>query len=438
MDDVRSIEPGPEPDGFEPEIEVERPPTLGGDERRMHVRAYNFWASMLGRRAYPAIEDLDPAKADDFGPHSVLLDFTAGVDNPAVVYLGDILRRECGGEGDIHSIADVPSRSLLSRLTDHYLQILANRAPIGFEAEFVSQRGHNTLYRGILMPFSSDDDTIDFVYGVINWKELAEPDMAADLVLEIGDALPDSAAALPAPDAPLWADGPGGGLVERRAPPICIMPFNDDETEDEEDQPLLPGHNAALADHLAPAREFAALAQGARLKSRAALYRALGLAYDFALLSEVRPSEYAELLADSGIKTQARAPMTAVIKLIFGAQVDKARATEFAATLSYARRIGLGAGALAKHIDMQPGGLKAMVAAERTARKPASAPPSHGDIARAALRKVEPRAIIDLPSDPGEFVLLLARRDDDGRLAVIAPVPEEATLLDRAIRKITR
>ena len=438
MDDVRSIEPGPEPDGYEPEIEVERPPAIGGDERRMHVRAYNFWVSMLGRRAYPAVEDLDPAKAQDFGPHSVLLDFTAGVDNPAVVYLGDTLRRECGGSGEIRSIADVPSRSLLSRLTDHYLQILANRAPIGFEAEFVSQRGHNTLYRGILMPFSSDDDTIDFVYGVINWKELAEPDVAAELVLEIEDAIPDASPVLPPADAPLWADGPGGGLVERRAPPITIVSLGEGEGAEEMEERLLPGHNAALADHLAAARDFAYQAQGARLKSRAALYRALGLAYDFALLSEARPAEYAELLADAGIKTQARAPMTAVVKLIFGTQVDKARATEFAATLVHARRIGLGAGTLARHIDMQPGGLKAMVAAERTARKPAFAPPSHADIARAALRKVEPRAMLDLPSDPGEFVLLLARREDDGRLAVIAPVPEEATLVDRAIRKITR
>jgi hypothetical protein len=51
---------------------------------------------------------------------------------------------------------------------------------------------------------------------------------------------------------------------------------------------------------------------------------------------------------------------------------------------------------------------------------------------------VEPQAMLDLPSDPGEFVLLLARREEDGRLAIIAPVPEEATLVDRAIRKITR
>src|SRR3546814_10919277 len=62
------------------------------------------------------------------------------------------------------TIAEVPTGSRLSRLTDHYFQIIANRAPIGFEAEFVNQRGNNTMYRGILMPLSSDGSTIDFVY----------------------------------------------------------------------------------------------------------------------------------------------------------------------------------------------------------------------------------------------------------------------------------
>jgi hypothetical protein len=425
MDEMRSIGPDSDYEGTETPAGADRAPSIGSDERRMHVRAYNFWVSMLGGRIYPSIEDLDPQAAGDFGPHSVLLDFTASGDDPAITYLGEALRRECGLEHGIDTIADVPSRSLLSRLTDHYLQIIANRAPIGFEAEFVSQRGLNTLYRGILMPYSSDDDTIDFVYGVINWKEVADP---------AGDAAP----AVPGPtaaetiDAPVWADGPSGGLE---------APANDDDEDDAAaDAPadvLPPGHNAALADHLAAARDQAEAAQGARLKSRAALYRALGLAYDFSLLATLRPAEYAELLADAGIRTQPRAPMTAVVKLVFGAGVDKARATEFAAALANAHRIGLGAGALADHIEMQPGGLKAMVAAERIARKPASAPPSHAEIARAALRKVAPQMVIDLASDAGEFVLLLARRESDGRLAVIAPVPEETSLVDRAIRKIT-
>ena len=76
----------------------------------------------------------------------------------------------------------MPSRSLLSRLTDHYMQIIANRAPVGFEAEFVNQRGRSICYRGILMPFSSDGDTIDFIYGVINWKDLGETGEPAPVI----------------------------------------------------------------------------------------------------------------------------------------------------------------------------------------------------------------------------------------------------------------
>ncbi len=143
---------------------------IGSDERRMHVRAYNYWVSLLNGRDYPSIEDLEPGEVSDFADNSVLLDFTAGRDNPATPYVGTAIREECGLAEGIQSIDEVPSRSLLSRLTDHYMQIIANRAPIGFEAEFVNQRGEPICYRGILMPFSSDGDTIDFIYGVINWK----------------------------------------------------------------------------------------------------------------------------------------------------------------------------------------------------------------------------------------------------------------------------
>ena len=52
--------------------------SIGADERRMHVRAYNYWCSLLEGRDYPSIEDLEPGNIEDFGPHSVLLDFTEG------------------------------------------------------------------------------------------------------------------------------------------------------------------------------------------------------------------------------------------------------------------------------------------------------------------------------------------------------------------------
>ena len=122
---------------------------IGTDERRMHVRAYNHWVSLLDGRDFPSIEDLDPANVEDFAANSVLLDFTCGRDNPAIPYIGAGIREECGLSDDTRTISDVPSRSLLSRLTDHYLQIIANRSPVGFEAEFANQREETICYRGI-------------------------------------------------------------------------------------------------------------------------------------------------------------------------------------------------------------------------------------------------------------------------------------------------
>ena len=187
---------------------------LGGDERRMHVRAYNHWVSLLKGRPYPGIADLHPESIDDFGPHSVLIDFTGGSDDATIAFLGQALREECGLDTAIVRVADVPGRSLLSRLTDHYLQIIANRAPIGFEAEFVGTRGRTTLYRGILMPFSSDGEAIDFIYGVINWKEMVDDATQATLDAELDAAV--RAAPRPPIATPAWADGPSGGFDSPR------------------------------------------------------------------------------------------------------------------------------------------------------------------------------------------------------------------------------
>ena len=218
---------------------------IGTDERRMHVRAYNHWVSLLDGRDYPSIEDLDPDSITDFSSHSVLLDFTQGRDNPATPYIGTEIRAECDLADDVSHIDQVPSRSLLSRLTDHYLQIIANRAPIGFEAEFVNQRGTEICYRGILMPFSSDGDTIDFIYGVINWKDVGEPGAANAAIKAVLPPAADpapvpafTAAAHPEGHVPhlSWEDGP---LAEEQAPnPHAVPePVFDDEIARLADEP---------------------------------------------------------------------------------------------------------------------------------------------------------------------------------------------------------
>ena len=573
-------------DSAEEETVRETPPaSIGQDERRMQVRAYNHWAGLLGDRNFPAIEDLEPESLPDFGPYSVLLDFSAGIEDPGIAFLGDRLAAECDiGDGELCTLADVPSRSLLSRITDHYMQILANQAPIGFEAEFVNQRGTTIAYRGILLPYSSDDDTIDFIYGVINWKELADAEAADELLLEIDQALQPKLAPATSPETGEeltdWADGPGAepandgaaedfvridpaglgvdgpGLGHFEAEPhedggLPLPSFGMDEDEDE-DGPSAAGDNdegpargpqfgsllkmpvplpqkpldlgefapevsfddgfeegfevtfdegdseegrepvpfppepsivepsivepsiaeanfdadvdtpdlvrepdvateitlpeidpseMELGDWLAAAREMAVAARGSEERTREALYEAIGRAYDFSLAAADQPAEFDEILSDSGLIMQDRAPMTPVVKLVFGAEYDKTRLTEYAAALTHAHRLELPRGELSDYLCKAEGGLKGVVRAERRLRReeagktvePADAP-RHA-LAR-KLRALPPQTFEALSPAGNEFALVMIRRTDEGEVVMLGEVPDDLALVERAARRL--
>jgi hypothetical protein len=192
------------------------------------------------------------------------------------------------------------------------------------------------------------------------------------------------------------------------------------------------GDDAALADRLSVARESAETVKGGEVRTRTALYRALGLAHDFAIAAQQNPEDYAELLEESGMKAQARAPMTPIVKLVFGVDYDKARLTEFAAALSNALRLEVGLGEFQSFIERQAGGLKALVAAERDARRPVAKVDSKGEVARARLRAAPSISLADVPAED-EFALVLTRRGANGQHEAVALVDDQS-LIERAIR----
>ena len=431
---------------------VESPIGIGTDERRMHVRAYNYWASLLDGRTYPSVEDLESDGLKDFSANSVLLDFTGGLGNPTLTFLGEAIRQECDLPADVTSTAEIPRSSLLSRLTDHHLQIIANRAPIGFEAEFVNFRGNNTMYRGILMPMSSDDDTIDFIYGVINWKEVADDGLVAGLAGEVERALAANPPR-PSPPMPVWADGPSAQSAELRIIPRAdVLGASDvDATSVIDDVSpagltpdlvalandagdFTPDGSESLSDWLAAARVCAESAVEADGRSRASLYQALSRAYDFALEAEANPEDYEDLLADSGITVQARAPMTPVAKLVFGIEHDKTRLAEYGLVLGYARREGLEKGALVALLNRTAGGLKALVTSERAARRP-EPKLAKPDLLCEKARQIQPKGIVEMAGSD-EFVMLFARRIDASHVAVIGSVPHDDAMMRKALKHI--
>jgi len=397
---------------------MEAPPLVRFDERRMHIRAYNYWASLLGDRSLPSIEDLNPSELHDFGSHSVLLDFTGGIENPAIAFLGSALAAQCGITTQIKLASEIPPRTLLSRLTDHYLQIVANAAPIGFEAEFTNQRGAEIMYRGIMMPFSTDDDTIDFVYGVINWKEVAADTLSDSIAAEV------KAAPAPAlrvvPDAPVWADAPSARDGDEAFAP-ADAPITDESADD------------SLADSLARARDAAATATASESRTRHALYRAIGLAHAFARAAAARPEDYAALLADAGLVAQPRSPLTALVKLVFGETYDKTRLAEFVCAIDYALDHDMAPGTLVDHLHEVQGGLKGLVAIVRAAKRggaPARASTATNR-ARRKLGRARPIGEERVTFDETGLAVVILRQEADGSHAVIATLESEDRLAER-------
>ena len=143
------------------------------------------------------------------------------------------------------------------------------------------------------------------------------------------------------------------------------------------------------------------------------------------------PEDYAELLEESGVKAQARAPMTPIVKLVFGIDYDKARLTEFAAALSFAQRErDRGRRFRRTSSKGSPAGSRRWSPPSAQARRPSRADTQRRSGPRQAARRARRSRWPTLPADE-EFALVVTRRGADGAHEAVAIVDDEA-LVERA------
>ena len=244
------------------------------------------------------------------------------------------------------------------------------------------------------------------------------------------------------PVTPIWADGPVAANDYAQAP---ISDDGDEDGHANEDGPLdlagmeSPDEDAPLAEWLALARDGAEMVRASEARSHAALYRAIGLAYDFALVAQARPDDYAQLLRDAGVKVQARSAMTAIIKLVFGTGYDKTRITEYATALDHGWAAGMGVGTLADYLSHYAGGLKALVRDERALRRAeAPARPDRRQTARSAMKAAAVLDPMAVATDEDGLAIVIARREADGTLALVGALPQGSDLGARVIAAAAR
>lgn len=352
-------------------------PDITSAERRLHMQAFDYWHKLKADREFPLFSELRAEDLAPFKTHSLLLEFNQ--NGTVVRFLGDDVDNIVDGQLEVGSyLADFPSSSFASALLEQFSEPTARTRAAEFE--FIEEP---LSCRGIMLPYSRDGEGPHFVMVVASFRR-SDPEEETESISVNPDTNMDAL----------------NGLLSagQRAADTIVHMDN--------------GNRTSL---------YAALA------SALALYEG----------AQKNPAAYSEILENSGLKAQLRAPYTPVLKMVFGASYDKTRITEYAAAISYGVRQGQTSDNLADFLAATPGGIKGCVQEERTLKRREAGTSSHNrqQEAVAILKGHAAVPLLDITSED-EFCLLLARRDKNGGVEVLGQSEVSKVTLDAAVRQM--
>lgn len=387
------------------------------DDRRLVARLLDYWTELCGDSRFPKLQDFNVSEIKEFRSNC----FVLAIEDPAYQsrfrYVGESLRQDAGVDLTDGPIDSAPEGTLISRLTSEFGEVIRKQRPVGFEGQYVTKEGANAVYRGVLLPFGGEDSRVENVIGAISSTQKLTRPTAVDRASDEHQSVENAQ------------------LKEMR-----------DRLHDE----IAPTQSEpGLRDVLDDCRTLAADVDKAQTKVREKLYDTLEKVYEFYQLSEERSEEFEELLNESGLTKQDRAPFTPVLKLAFGLDYDKSRLSEYAAALAYAMRSGQKAHEIKDFLACHEGGIKGCAVAERSERAASAgrqtAALSHLEEAKEALRRYSSVASVpDSGSGKEEFVLIVGRRSSTGsdQIEVLSVLDEPekvvAPILRRAARALSK
>lgn len=454
--------------------------------------AYARWARLRGKADLPAVAHEILNDSRFLTPNCIQIGWDGHVTTPTVACLGgDLAGQLAGLAGDAWPNVPVesPLVELLRRISRRAID---ERRAAEFDEQIVDSDGWITDWQGLVLPFTGNEPgtyLVDILFDLddpILGEPMRRPPPDDGILLleqELDpDEMPRPAQASPPPPVlfvcvsdsakqPLGRNPQEKGGARPRVPPLAaararwrrssrnatsaqelsasepaseplllIQPWETaSNAGDSRPQPTEPSATDQLLLSLQLARRQAETAIGSEERSHIALYAALGAAHDFALVAAAAPRRLLEIVTEAGLKVQARAPMTPIVKLIFGAGYDRSRLAEYALALSHAFRLRLPPGSFADYLLSYDGGLKGIVKAERQLHR-ASEPQRQSRSAslETKLRKAAVLSIDNLEPAGQEFTLVIARRLSDGTVALLGEVPPDERLFRAAARKFLK
>jgi hypothetical protein len=140
-------------------------------EQRLTFRLLSYWNRIRGERRMPSLSDVNIQEILELWYFSFTIDVRE--TDHKFHYLGSSLRDVFKEDYTGYSVQDAMNDDVMVNNTiGFYERAILSQEPV-MEAESFFSEGDEIRYRSIIVPLSSDGQTVDFLMGTTNYKRFS-------------------------------------------------------------------------------------------------------------------------------------------------------------------------------------------------------------------------------------------------------------------------
>ena len=140
-------------------------------ERRLVLRAHEYWQELRGDRDFPLADAFDERVLGDDWAWSLVIGLGTAPEEAVFRHIGNHLWNPDWGNRDGLLVKDCPKPALLAAAVDYIPRVLDRQVPISIGGE-LEVTDMSILYRSILLPLSSNGSDVDALLGAANFRPI--------------------------------------------------------------------------------------------------------------------------------------------------------------------------------------------------------------------------------------------------------------------------
>ena len=144
-------------------------PPPSGEEQRLTFRLLSYWNRIRGDKPLPALADVNIQEIQEMWYFTFTISLGNMPEDHSFHYFGSKLADMFGNDYSGEMLESALKDLMIENTIGFYEKVVAARAPVSESSSFYLE-GKEARYRSLIVPLSSDGQTIDYLLGTTNYK----------------------------------------------------------------------------------------------------------------------------------------------------------------------------------------------------------------------------------------------------------------------------